>query len=99
MAIAEVLRYLRETNQKPVLPEILGLPSTSESADIGLVRSGPLFVEALMTGDEVLARQIVFDLFLAKHSLSEIFDTVIAVAFREIGARWACQHEIGRAHV
>ncbi len=91
MAISEVLRYLRETNQKPVLPEILGLPSTSESADIGLVRSGPLLVEALMTGDEVLARQVVFDLFLAKHSLSEIFDTVIAVAFREIGVRWACQ--------
>ncbi len=32
----------------------------------------------------------MFDLYLAKHSLSVIFDEVIAAAFREIGDRWAC---------
>jgi methanogenic corrinoid protein MtbC1 len=49
-------------------------------------------VDALLAGDELVARQIVFDLYLAKHSRSVIFDEVIAAAFREIGDRWEC-HE------
>jgi len=49
-----------------------------------------LLFGALLSGDELLARQIVFDLYLAKHSPSAIFDEVVAAAFREIGVRWAC---------
>ena len=90
MAIAEVLRYVREQDHKLVSPEILGLPPVSEHASTGLTHGGPRLVDALLVGDELLARQIVFDLYLAKHSLSVIFDEVIAAAFREIGDRWAC---------
>lgn len=90
MAVADVLRYIREQDQKLVSPGILGLPPASENAEVGLKRSGPRLVDALLEGDEFLARQIVFDLYLAKHSLSAIFDEVIAAAFREIGDRWAC---------
>lgn len=90
MAVADVLRYLREQDQKLVSPGILGLPPASENAEVSLKRSGPRLVDALLDGDELLARQIVFDLYLARHSLSVIFDEVIAAAFREIGDRWAC---------
>jgi methanogenic corrinoid protein MtbC1 len=45
----------------------------------------------LLAGNELLARQIVVDLFLARHSLSAICDEVVAAAFHEIGQRWACR--------
>ena len=90
MAIAEVLRYVREHDQRLVSPELLGLPPVSEHASTGLTYGGPRLVDALLAGDELVARQIVFDLYLAKHSRSVIFDEVIAAAFRAIGDRWAC---------
>lgn len=90
MAISEVLRYVRDHDQKLVSPEILGLPPASEKANSGLSHGGPRLVDALLAGDELLARQIVFDLYLARHSPSAIFDEVVAAAFREIGNRWAC---------
>jgi MerR family transcriptional regulator, light-induced transcriptional regulator len=90
MAIAEVLRYVREHDQRLVSPELLGLPPVSEHASTGLTCGGPRLVDALLAGNELVARQIVFDLYLAKHSPSVIFDEVIAAAFRAIGDRWAC---------
>jgi MerR family transcriptional regulator, light-induced transcriptional regulator len=90
MDIAEVLRYVREQDHKLVSPEILGLPPASEHATTGLTHGGARLVDALLAGDELVARQIVFDLYLAKHSRSVIFDEVIAAAFREIGDRWEC---------
>jgi MerR family transcriptional regulator, light-induced transcriptional regulator len=90
MDIAEVLRYVREQDHKLVSPEVLGLPPASEHASTGLTHGGARLADALLAGDELLARQIVFDLYLAKHSRSVIFDEVIAAAFREIGDRWAC---------
>jgi methanogenic corrinoid protein MtbC1 len=90
MLVSEVLRYLRQNDKRLVSPEVLGLPSVSAHAGLGLSRAKPLLVEALLSGDEALARQIIFDLYHAKHSLSVIFDQVFAAAFREIGERWAC---------
>lgn len=90
MDIAEVLRYIRAQDHQLVSPEILGLPPASERASGGLTLGGAQLVNALLAGDELVARQIVFDLYLAKHSRSVIFDEVIAAAFREIGDRWEC---------
>jgi MerR family transcriptional regulator, light-induced transcriptional regulator len=90
MDIAEVLRYVRQQDHKLVSPEILGLPPASEHASTGLTHGGSRLVDALLAGDELVARQIVFDLYLAKHSRSAICDEVIAAAFREIGDRWEC---------
>ena len=91
MAVAEVLRYLRDHDQKLISPEILGLPPVSPKASSGLSHGGPRLANALLSGDELLARQIVFDLLLAKHAPSAIFDEVVAAAFREIGSRWECR--------
>jgi methanogenic corrinoid protein MtbC1 len=90
MAVAEVLRFVREHDHQLASPEVLGLPAASGHAELGLARNVPLLVDALLKGDEVLARQIVFGLYLAKYPLSVIFDKAIAVAFHEIGDRWAC---------
>lgn len=90
MVIAEVLRYVREQDHKLVSPELLDLPPASAHASTGLTQGESRLVDALLAGDELVARQIVFDLYLAKHSQSLIFDEVIAAAFREIGNRWEC---------
>ena len=90
MPMADVLQFVREHDHPLVSPEVLGLPPASELAALGLTRGKPRLVDALLAGDELLARQIVFDLYVAKHSISVICDEVIAAAFREIGDRWAC---------
>jgi methanogenic corrinoid protein MtbC1 len=90
MDIAEVLRYIRDQDHKLESPEILGLPPVSEHASTGLINGGARLAHALLAGEELVARQIVFDLYLAKHKPSVIFDEVIAAAFREIGDRWVC---------
>jgi methanogenic corrinoid protein MtbC1 len=92
MRISDVLRFVRETNQNLVSPELLNLPATTSGAPLGLARGRPLLVDALLGGNEELARQIIIDLYLAKHPLSIICDEVIAGAFSDIGDRWAC-HE------
>lgn len=90
LPMADVMRFVREHDHQLVSPELLGLPPASPHAALGLRRSKSLLADALLAGDEVLARRVVFDLYLAKHSVSVIFDEVIAGAFREIGDRWAC---------
>jgi methanogenic corrinoid protein MtbC1 len=91
MDVAEVLRYVREHDHALVSPELLGLPPASEHASTGLTHGRARLVDALLAGDELVARQIVFDLYLAKHSRSVIFDEVMAAAFHEIGDRWECR--------
>jgi excisionase family DNA binding protein len=92
MPLADVLRFAREQGHSLLSPEVLGLPPASDHAALGIARGKQRLFEALLAGDELLARQIVFDLFFARHPLAEIFDEVIAAAFHDIGDRWAC-HE------
>ena len=90
LPISDVIRFLRERDHAVVCPEVLGLPSRAPQSEIGLERGGESLAVALLEGNEPLARQIVFDLYLAKHSISVICDQVFCRAFREIGSRWAC---------
>lgn len=90
LPIAEVLRYVRDHNRPLLHPDLLGLPAASPGAVIGLGRAVPLLVEALLAGDEIVARQLVVDLYAAGHPLALLFDEVIAEAFRQIGDRWEC---------
>jgi len=92
ITLAEVVRFIRDNGHPLVSPEVLGLPPVSRPSTTSLEQGAARLVDALLAGDELVARQIVFDLYLAKHRRSVIFDEVIAAAFREIGDRWAC-HE------
>lgn len=91
LLVADVLRYARDYQRNLVSPELLGLPPVTEQASVGIKQGGLRLAEALLGGNEIVARQIVFDLYLAKHSHAVLFDEVFATAFREIGDRWACQ--------
>lgn len=90
LPIAEVLRYVRDHNRPLLHPDLLGLPAASPGAVIGLGRAVPLLVESLLAGEEIVARQLVVDLYAAGHPLTVLFDEVIAEAFRQIGDRWEC---------
>lgn len=88
--VSEVLRFVRERKLTLHSPEVLGLPPASAHSELGLTRGQGLLSAALLSGNELVARQIVFDLYLARHPLSLICDEVLAAAFHEIGERWAC---------
>lgn len=90
MSRGEVLKFVRGRNQTLASPEVLGLPPSSDHSGLGLERGKTRLTEALIAGEELLARQIVFDLYMARHSFCQIFDNVIAAAFQEIGELWDC---------
>lgn len=91
LALEDVLKFLRENDHSIVAPELLQLPAVSPHSEIGLRRGSDRLLEALLAGNEELSRQVVFDLYLAKHSICAICDQVIAAAFGTIGVKWSCQ--------
>lgn len=91
LPLEDVMRFMRERDHRPVHPELLTIPATSPQSELGLRRGKDLLLDALLAGNEVLARQIVFDLYLAKHGIAAICDHVIATAFHSIGEKWSCQ--------
>lgn len=90
LPVADVLRFVREQGHTLVSPEVLDLPPIGEHSELGLASCRTRLVEALLAGDETLARQIILNLYLAKHRISVICDEVVAAAFHDIGDRWAC---------
>jgi len=90
LAVSEVLRLARLQGRELVAPELLGLPPRRTGLDGDASRSARLLADALLTGQNESARQIIFDRLASQHSLSELFDQVIAAAFETIGERWAC---------
>ena len=90
LPICDVIQFLRQRQHKVVCPEVLRMPVRSQQSEIGITRGCEFFTEALIEGNEPLARKIVFDLYLAKHAVSVICDLVICGAFQEIGSRWEC---------
>jgi excisionase family DNA binding protein len=91
MTAAGVMAFLRQRHQPLVRPEMLGLPSNTGKSHRVMDRAADRFHEALAAGDEELARQVVLDLYLAEHRLSNIFDRVFAPAYHRIGERWQCR--------
>lgn len=91
LALADVVRFLREHEYPLADPAALGLPAASEGAERSLERGRPRLVEALLAGNEPVVLRLLLDLYMARHPLSEIFDVVIAPAFHEIGDRWSCR--------
>ncbi len=88
---ADAIRFAREHGMSLVTPELLGLPPAGSERELDLRSSAHLLAEALLTGNELLSRQIVLNLAFGEHALARLFDDVIAEAFVEIGDHWACQ--------
>ena len=83
-----VVSFLREGDHRLVKPELLDLPATVGKTEWTLQRARDQYRDALLAGDELCCRQIIFSLYLAEHSLADIFDHVIARAFHDLGSRW-----------
>lgn len=91
MRMADVIRFVRDEQQPLTAPEVLGLPSVTDGAQLGLRRGGERLADALLGGHEESVRRLLFDLYFAGHSLSSLCDQVIAVALHEVGRRWECR--------
>ena len=90
--VQEVLRFARERNLVIVEPHLLSIPATTDRKARRIEGSAERLTEALLSNNEPACQAIVFDLFLAGKSVSQIFDDVVATAFRSIGVKWEC-HE------
>jgi MerR family transcriptional regulator, light-induced transcriptional regulator len=90
LPVDAVLAFLRESGQAVVEPEVLGLPATTGKTQWTVNRATELLRNALVTGDEEVCRQIVLDLYLARHPMSVICDQALTRAFHDIGDLWKC---------
>ena len=85
---SSVVQFIRKSGHPLVRPEVLGLPSSSGKGDVTLERAAEHLLASLCDGDEDRVVQLIFDLYLARFSASEICDKVVADAFHRIGERW-----------
>jgi methanogenic corrinoid protein MtbC1 len=85
-----LLDFLRTSEYVLVRPEVLGLPATIGQTSRVIERAQENFTQALVRGDEEQCRLIVWDLYLAEHSIATICDQVFAQSFHEIGKLWEC---------
>lgn len=90
LPLSGVMSYLRQSGHTVVEPEVIGLPSNVGKGQLVIDRARQQFREALLSGKEQTARQVLFNLFLAQHSIADIVDNVISQAFAEIGEDWEC---------
>lgn len=91
LAMPQVMRFLKQRGHRLVDPAVIGLPPTTTGAGGWTLERGLARLrDALVAGHEDLARQVVLDLYLARHRISAICDRVIAPAFHDIGRLWGC---------
>ncbi len=88
--ISAVLEFLKVSGQQLLQPELLGLPPSLGRTERGLDSASDSLREGLIGNNELVCRRIVFDLYLAGHSIAEICDRVIQPSFVEIGNLWDC---------
>lgn len=84
-----VLQFLRETKQPIIRPEILGLPAISGLGETVISHATEKARLALEAGDDEQLQSLLFNLYLAGHSICDLCDRVLAPAFEAIGDRWA----------
>jgi excisionase family DNA binding protein len=90
LPISGVLEFIREQNHTLRNPDAIGLPSGTGGRKRSLSSAREPLRNALVSGDDLTARQIVLDLFLDHLPLSRICDELICPTFREIGELWEC---------
>lgn len=93
--LAEAVRFIRQTHQKVIRPDVLGLASLPELEDPTESPATPaaMLKQALLRGDAHAARAQIVGRFLAAMPLPELFDHIIAPAMHEIGAMWLHSNE------
>ena len=90
LEVQEVIAYLRHSGREIQRPDMLGLPSNTGKGARVISRTQTLLVHALIEGDEVQCRRLVFDLYLQDRSIREICDDVLSPTLYQIGKLWGC---------
>lgn len=85
-----IVHFLRDSGHEVVEPELLGLPAAVGQTGWTLNRARDRICSALVGGEESVVRQVVFDLLLAGHSATAIFDDAVTPALHQIGEQWDC---------
>lgn len=91
LPISNLIRFVRECDRPILRHDLLGLSAQKCGVKLSLDQGGATLADSLLTGNESLARQIIFDFYLSRNSIATICDEVICKAFREIGHRWENQ--------
>jgi len=86
VSVAEVIRWVRESETAIARPDLLGLSQATESID--LVHGMDKLREALEEGKANSVLGLLQALYAAGSSISEICDGPIVGAMQAIGARW-----------
>lgn len=91
----EALRFIRQTGQQVLRPQVLGF---AESQRIPLTSDGrqdpaEALYDALLRGSRGEALGLVQGWFLAGRALAWIFDGPMAVAMKRIGQLWRCESD------
>jgi MerR family transcriptional regulator, light-induced transcriptional regulator len=94
--IGEAIRFVRDTRQPILRPEILGLPDLSAiQPDLANGhRPADLLYQYLEEGRSNEARGLIMALYMAGHSVAALTDEVVRSAMYRIGELW-CQRDTG----
>ena len=86
----EAIRFIRESNQSVVRPEILRLPDLEAEGMQGNTPQNrrEVFTQALMEGNAKTARGIVLDEYLSGKPLAQTCDELVTTAMCCIGDLW-----------
>ncbi|MCA9071772.1 MAG: helix-turn-helix domain-containing protein, partial [Planctomycetaceae bacterium] len=76
LLLADVLNFVRDSGRELTQPEVLGLPAAVGHGTRVLRTASDRLTEALIQGQEAVARQIVLDLHVQHHRVSVICDEV-----------------------
>jgi excisionase family DNA binding protein len=89
VTVEAVLEFVRTTGHAIEQPEVIGLPAAIGKGPVVIDRASEILRDALIAGDEAVARRTLLDLYLAKQPVTVIGDQVIAPALSHVGQCWA----------
>jgi MerR family transcriptional regulator, light-induced transcriptional regulator len=97
IALAEALRYLRESGIEIVAPQVLGLPAWTRPSRSALdLQAAALELgHFLRQGAKAEARGLLFSLYLGGFHLAQIADGPLRSAMSELGQLWHQQGDDG----
>lgn len=89
--IQEALRFARERNITSAVPHLLSMVTTTDRKSRRVEHGAERLVEALLNGNEIQSKAIVFEYFQGGVPVSQIFDEIVMPAFRTLGEKWECK--------
>ncbi|MCZ6684324.1 MAG: B12-binding domain-containing protein [Planctomycetota bacterium] len=85
-----IIAFLRKTGQPLIQPELVGFSAPVLAPDgRSLAGSLPFFVDLLLGGHVMEAKELTLRAYLRGHSLCDICDDLFRPAMQTIGSRWA----------